>query len=436
MQIRKIALIYTFFMILSLFVFLSIDRRASFEKRDVVYYNDLLNRIEADLSGGRDTREIEKEYGCTLVMSKRLDDPELITLYRDEAFVLDLSVDGEYVGKVAWRDRMERYETFGHRFLTASVVIWILTLTLGYLLLLAVYISYVQPVRDLKGFSEELARGNLEASLPIRRYNLFGDFTEAFDIMREELKRAQKKRMEAEIARKELVSSLSHDIKTPVAVIEATCEVLEEKSRRSLEKDDFRDPREKAEWTDMAGKIRTISLKAGTIGRILTDLMHSNLEDSEKAQVTPKEEYASVIGEIFRKNANFGNISLKDPVPQCLVYMDSARMEQVIDNVVGNSVKYGCSKIEVYFSEVKDMLMSDGSLGNFIRILIKDDGPGVDEEDLPLIAQKYYRGKNASEAPGYGLGLYLVKDYMQRQGGDAEYYNDRGFTVSLMLRKV
>ena len=60
----------------------------------------------------------------------------------------------------------------------------------------------------------------------------------------------------------------------------------------------------------------------------------------------------------------------------------------------------------------------------------------MSEEDLPLIAQKYYRGSNAGDKGGYGMGLYLVRQYMQKQGGDMEYYNDNGFTAVLMLKRV
>ena len=111
-------------------------------------------------------------------------------------------------------------------------------------------------------------------------------------------------------------------------------------------------------------------------------------------------------------------------------------MEQVIDNVIGNSRKYANTDIEVSFDEVTDMMMSDGKFGSFIRVTIRDFGPGVSEEDLPLIAQKYYRGHNSSEYSGYGLGMYLVRLYMEKQGGGMEYYNDNGFVVRLMLPKV
>ena len=116
--------------------------------------------------------------------------------------------------------------------------------------------------------------------------------------------------------------------------------------------------------------------------------------------------------------------------------MDRLRMEQVIDNVVGNSYKYANTDIEVSFSEISDVLMSDGSKGAFIKIKIKDSGPGVSDDDLPLLAEKYFRGENAKEGNGYGLGMYLVKNYMDKQGGGMEYYNENGFVVELLLKKV
>ena len=72
----------------------------------------------------------------------------------------------------------------------------------------------------------------------------------------------------------------------------------------------------------------------------------------------------------------------------------------------------------------------------FVRIRIADEGPGVSEEELPLLMQKYYRGSAAKGKTGFGLGLYLVRSYMEKQGGGAEVYNDGGFVVELYLKKV
>lgn len=434
MRIRKLVLIFSGVMLFFLLLFVTLLSMTGFEKRNIVYYNDLLYRIEDDIREGRDIEDIEKEYKCTVVMSKDLDDPQLSALYSNEAFVLDLVVDGDYMGKVAWQDLMERNEDLSRGFFRATMFMWTTILILGYLLLFLIYLSFVRPTKDLTEFSAELARGNLDASLPIRRYNPFGGFTEAFDLMREELKTSQKRRMETEIARRELVSSLSHDIKTPVAVIEATCELMDVRLKRELENPG--QVRTESDTQDMIDKISTISTKAHTISSLMSDLMHSNLEESEKLIVKPLEEFSTLIEDYFRNLRNYGNILLTNSIPQCLVYMDRKRMEQVIDNIVGNSHKYAGTDIRVSFDEINDIMMADGRKQSFICITVSDSGPGVSEEDLPLIAQKYYRGSNSSDKTGYGLGLYLVKLYMQKQGGDMEYYNDNGFTVRLMLEKV
>ena len=116
--------------------------------------------------------------------------------------------------------------------------------------------------------------------------------------------------------------------------------------------------------------------------------------------------------------------------------MDKLRMEQVIDNIVGNSYKYAGTDIHVSFSETEDMVLADGKKHRFLRITIKDSGPGVPPEELSLVTEKYYRGQNAKEQSGYGLGMYLVKWYMEKMGGGLEYYNDNGFTVELLVRKA
>lgn len=88
------------------------------------------------------------------------------------------------------------------------------------------YFFYIQckiikPFRKLKRFAERIAKGNLDIPLEMDRHNLFGAFTESFDIMRSELKKARIAEARANTSKKELVAKLSHDIKTPVASIKA-----------------------------------------------------------------------------------------------------------------------------------------------------------------------------------------------------------------------
>ena len=111
-------------------------------------------------------------------------------------------------------------------------------------------------------------------------------------------------------------------------------------------------------------------------------------------------------------------------------------MEQVIDNVIGNSYKYAGTDIHVSFKETEITASDDGKKDRFVKITIRDNGPGVSEEEIPLLVEKYYRGTNSKDKNGYGLGMYLVNLYMEKQGGGFEYYNDEGFVVELLVKKV
>ena len=308
-----------------------------------------------------------------------------------------------------------------------------------------VWFFLIRPVTELNNFSAEIAKGNLDVPLPRHKHNLFGGFTESFDIMREELKAAREREIEAGVAKKEMVAELSHDIKTPIATIQATCEVLDMKYRRKLqmleqaegveagsetdsEAKNVSD--EAAEVKDTLEKVASMSAKAETVNSLMNNVVHATLEELDRIEVNPVENSSDIIEEYFNNMKNSGSdstIILDNHIPRCLVYFDNLRMEQVIDNVIGNSRKYAGTDIHVSFDEVS---------GSYIRIRISDSGPGVSEDDLPLITEKYYRGSSVKDKNGYGLGMYLVKLYMEKQGGGIEYYNNNGFTVELLIKKV
>lgn len=444
--LRRLVIVFTLFMFAGLLVFVTDNKNSELEKRDIVYYNDLLQRVKSDIEAGEQETTIENKYDCVITMSKEIDDPKLAELYSSGAIILDLIVDGEYVGKVGWNDIEDNIDRTHRNFLRAALMLWAAVFVCGYLLLLYIYVYFIRPVEELKDFAATIAKGNLERPLPIRKNNMFGSFVEGFDIMREQLKASINREREAEITRKELIQGLSHDIKTPLAVIEATCEVVELKEMRKLEalsgdntkKNNQGDETQVSirECEDMLGKVKTIADKAETISRLMNDVMHANLEDLEKIDVVPCEEESVVLEELLRKLTDYGKIIIENHIHPCLVYMDKKRMEQVIDNVVGNSAKYAKTDINVSFSQTEEIPMADGSRATFIKITIRDSGPGVDNDELPLIAEKYYRGSNSRNAVGYGLGLYLCKTYMDKQKGGMEYYNDHGFVVELLLRKV
>lgn len=444
--LRRLVIVFTLFMLAGLLVFIADSRNSSFDKRDIVHYNDLLHRVQSDMEAGAEESEIENKYNCVIAMSKEINNPELASLYSNGAIILDLEVDGEYIGKVGWNDIVDDIDKTYGKFFKAALILWAAVFVCGYLLLLYLYLYFVRPTKELNDFAATIAKGDFDKSLPIRKNNMFGSFVEGFDIMREQLKASISRERESEIARKELVQGLSHDIKTPLAVIAATCEVVELKETRKLEMlsgDSVTEEGEKTdkmvavrESQDILSKVKTIADKAETISRLMNDVMHANLEDLEKVDVVPYEEESVIVEDFFGKLSDYGRIILENHIHPCLVYMDKKRMEQVVDNVVSNSGKYAGTDIHVSFSQTEEIPMADGSSATFIKITIRDNGPGVNPDELPLITEKYYRGSNSKNAIGYGLGLYLCKTYMDKQKGGMEYYNDNGFVVELLLRKV
>ena len=448
---KKLLITYVIIMLAALALLWKMSAGETSGKRDMVSYNDRLHSVYEAYLAGQSEAEIESQYGCVLLPES--DQAELIGMYADYALVMDFAPEGETIGKIAWNDVKERNEAGKDSFRTKALIFWGVMLVLGLALLLAVDFFLLRPNRKMRAYAGEIAKGNFNVPLPIYRYNPFGNLTESFDIMREELRASKEREAEAEIAKKELVAELAHDIKTPVATIRATCEVLELRQQRRIDRltatdntetvdiDSLRRASEDArtesvdEASDVLEKARTIGHKTETIQQLMDNVFTATLEELDHIEVNPTEESSAVVEEYFRNLRNYGNIILENAIPSCLVYMDRLRMEQVIDNVVGNSQKYAGTDIHVRFDEAvrKDR---DGAGASYIRIRIKDDGPGAPEEELPLLMSKYYRGSTAKDKAGFGVGLYIVRSYMEKQRGGAEIYNDNGFVVSLYLRKV
>lgn len=339
------------------------------------------------------------------------------------------------VYKQVWDNVNEGFVVEKENALNQVLILWGVILVLGYAFILLVYFLLVKPVKEMEEFASSIAKGNLDVPLPIHKNNMFGSFTESFDLMREELKASRQREMAAEKAKSEMVAELSHDLKTPVATIQATCEVLELKVSKELEEAKKEADQSQKKIDELNGyleKISYISNKSETINQLVGNVFHATLDDMEEVKIEPSENDSRLIEGYFNNLKEYGNIILDNHIPECLVYFDKLRMEQVIDNIVGNSYKYAGTDIHVSFAENQ----GDGLGNGFVRIKIRDEGPGVDEEELPLILEKYYRGKNTNEKQGYGLGLYLVNYYMEKQGGGMEYYNDNGFVVELHVKKV
>lgn len=377
---------------------------------DILEVNDLYKNIEKDLSN-KSINEIEQEYNCIIILRSDANyNHALYSAIRRGNVVLDYLEGDLLKGKIIFPTNTDTFLQL-KRFLIHNIwVVFIFILIILYVTTTFVYYKIIHPFQMLQKFATHIAVGNLDIPLNMDKTNYFGAFTESFDLMRSELKKARQGEYRANLAKKELVAELSHDIKTPVSTIMALCEILQIKLRD----------------TEVIDKINTINQKADVIDKLINNMFHATLEELEALKIEPREELSTIVPQMFMDINHYGKIQFINDIPGCLIYCDKLRLNQVIDNIINNSYKYANTNIEITFGEEM----------NYISIEIRDFGPGVAAENLPLLYEKFYRGENASSHSGSGLGLYLAKQFMEGMAGSIEYFVDHGFVVVLNIKKI
>lgn len=238
--------------------------------------------------------------------------------------IADVIVNDVLVGKVIFHNN---YTQVLHHMIKNIFTVVVITFSLIALLCIfyILFLNYnvFKPFKKLKGFAQNIANGNLDIPLEMDKNNMFGAFSESFDIMREELATARKNEYHANRSKKELVVSLSHDIKTPVSSIKAVSELMLVLATDEKEKE----------------RLNAIYFKAEQINLLVNDMFHATLEELEELKVAVKEEYSSILIGILQ-NVNYYDKITYDLIPECIISTDVTRLQQVFDNVLSNSYKY------------------------------------------------------------------------------------------------
>ncbi len=321
--------------------------------------------------------------------------------------ILDIKKDGGPVGKIIiYNSSRENFRLWKRTVCMVLLIAMFLETAVCVLWFVWLRRTIVRPFQKLKGFAERIADGNLDIPLTMDRGNLFGAFTESFDIMRAELKRARLAEEKANAEKKELVAKLSHDIRTPVASIKAASEVG-------------------AALTDNK-KIREnyskIIAKTDQINTLVTNLFTAALEELDELSVTPEDTAGSVM-KVLLENSDYLCRAKIPQIPDCLLYMDRLRLQQVFDNIFANSYKYAGTEIDVSIWEEED----------FLCVCIEDYGGGVSSRELPLLKEKFKRGSNTGNTEGAGLVLYISDYFMQKMHGKLCVENgENGLKVTVM----
>ena len=383
--------------------------------QDTVAVNEVMQSVTADFNALKQHKNItDLDYvvldeNSNLVYKTKSGLSESVNAaisHRDT--ILDITINDSVVGKVIIYN--DGAQTLQSQKQTAIIVLSVAIAVQGGIFIgYAVYMNFtiIRPFRKLKGFAERVACGNLDIPLEMDRQNLFGAFTESFDIMRSELKKARIAEAQAQQSKNELVAKLSHDIKTPVASIKAVSEV-------GLAVTD--NEKDKANYTQIIGK-------ADQINTLVTNLFTATLEELQQLTVTPTSIDSKQVITML-ENADYMHRAAVPDMPECLVYADRLRLQQVLDNIFANSYKYAKT----------DIIVTAQKADNYIVIGIEDYGGGVLPEELPVLKEKFKRGSNARNTEGAGLGLYISDYFMREMQGELNIENgEHGLKVTVVL---
>lgn len=343
-----------------------------------------------------------------LVTTNQSNASTIVAGTKSRSTIRDISVDGELVGRLIISNDInsivaQKQKNIAVMFAVSSALM--IVATIAYYMYLRNKV--VKPFEKMKTFATNVAQGNLDVPLEMDEDNIFGVFTESFDIMRDELATARERERQANESKQELVAQLSHDIKTPVASIIAMTEVLQVTNQNEKQQ----------------AKLVSINEKANQIDKLVTDLFESTLEELEQLHVEVADFSSTEIAE-WIQSSDYKKMIEAVEIPDCMVSADDLRLRQVFDNIIYNSYKYADTKICVEAGLKEEKL----------EIRIFDFGGGVSEDELPLIMKKYKRGSNAAGHKGSGLGLYIASQLLLKMGGEMTCSNTKeGFCVTILL---
>lgn len=275
-----------------------------------------------------------------------------------------------------------------------------------------IYFAILRPFEKMKDFAEKISLGDFDVPLKHERSNYFGEFTWAFDSMRNEITKSRASEKEAIENNKTVIATLSHDIKTPIASIRAYAEGLSANMDSSYEK------RERY--------LSVITKKCDEVSRLTNDLFLHSVSELDKIKLTLERiEICTFTERVINEiSAEREDVIFKKPDFTAFVNADKNRFIQLCENIINNARKYAKTNIDVYFTREDENIV----------LHFRDYGRGIPDENMPFIFDKFYRGNNCGSEQGSGLGLYIVKYIAQNMGGKVVLQNhDRGLEAKIIL---
>ena len=284
----------------------------------------------------------------------------------------------------------------------------------------------IAPLDKLRMATQKIKTGDLNFTVSSEGVSEIADLCQDFEEMRQRLKENAEEKVEFDRESKELISNISHDLKTPITAVKGYVEGIMDGVANTPEK--------------MERYIKTIYNKSNEMDRLINELTFYSKMDTNKIPYTFNKIMVTEFFddcaedlhmELEAKNVDFSYSNYVEP--EVMVIADAEQIKRVVNNIVSNSLKYtDAGKQQKINLRVKDV-------GDFIQVEIEDNGKGIAAKDLPNIFDRFYRtdaSRNSSKG-GSGIGLSIVKKIMEDHGGKvwATSKEHTGTVMYFVLRK-
>ena len=309
-------------------------------------------------------------------------------------------------------------ETVSGSYTLVSVGAGIVTFAiLGLILFLRLSRAILIPLGRLSRASEDIAVGNLDVPVVVDREDELGKLAAAFEEMRVRLRESLLRLQRGDAERRQMVASVSHDLKTPLTSIRGYVEGLRDGVADNPEARD----RYFAVILQKASQLDTLIDGLSRISRLELGDEELDLRPESSLRL-----FAELSERARRDTEAAGRrFVLAAPLPDVLLLVDRASIAQVVDNLVQNSLRHAAGATMLCLAAVlRDRVLD---------VSVSDDGPGFAPADLPHVFDLFYRGDAARTQGGAGLGLAICRRLVEKHGGSVSAESRGGAVVTFRL---
>lgn len=333
--------------------------------------------------------------------------------------ILAARFDGDY----HWLDQMGRnYPILFILMFIIGIFGIVVLFVISYLFSRRLNQRITEPLNALVEGAERIQKGNLCEEIVYQGEEEFENVVKTFNDMQKTILEDQKQRIRNEKARTDMVTGISHDLRTPLTSIRGYIKavldgIADTEEKRAVYLKTAYESTE--EMNILMQKLFDFSKMES--GQMQFHMIQADLAEYTQTYLAQKEAVCNP------EKVSFAFQKEDEMMPE--IQMDVDQIRRIFDNLLENSLKYGKTepiKIQVHICLQKE----------FLVLQWKDNGQGVDETKIGRIFDRFYRCDEARSKKGSGVGLYVVQYIMKQHGGYARAENDDGFNIQLYFPRA